>query len=128
MGARAMIERVSSILQRTSKKPGYIRCPQLPIPADQSFLIELPISTRINYIPLLRKAEKRIRSYLLVLTSVTYTLQLPDQLPPTHRGKAFRFSYDLITSLTVALPGQVKRQKLKEILVPIRVWANVSGE
>ena len=31
-------------------------------------------------------------------------------------------------SLTVALPGGGKRQKTSEVLVPIRVWANVSGK
>ncbi|WVR05250.1 hypothetical protein IAU60_002262 [Kwoniella sp. DSM 27419] len=56
----------------------------------------------------------------------TYTLQLPSTLPPSHRGKAFRFSYDLVVSLNVALPGGGQRQKSKDIHVPIRVWANVS--
>ncbi len=57
-----------------------------------------------------------------------YTIQLPTTLPPTHRGKAFRFTYDLIVSFSVALPGKGKRQKTKEISVPIRIWANVSGK
>ncbi|WWD15907.1 hypothetical protein CI109_100331 [Kwoniella shandongensis] len=56
----------------------------------------------------------------------TYTLPLPTTLPPAHRGKAFRFSYDFVVSLTVALPGGGHRQKTKDISVPIRVWANVS--
>ncbi|WVQ98723.1 hypothetical protein IAU59_005854 [Kwoniella sp. CBS 9459] len=56
----------------------------------------------------------------------TYTLQLPTTLPPAHRGKAFKFSYDLVVSLNVALPGGGGRQKSKDISVPIRVWANVS--
>ncbi|WVF72142.1 hypothetical protein IAT40_006954 [Kwoniella sp. CBS 6097] len=56
----------------------------------------------------------------------TYTLQLPTILPPAHRGKAFRFSYDLVVSLNVALPGGGGRQKSKDVTVPIRVWANVS--
>ncbi|WWC90026.1 uncharacterized protein L201_004956 [Kwoniella dendrophila CBS 6074] len=55
-----------------------------------------------------------------------YTLQLPTALPPTHRGKAFRFSYDLIVSLNVSLPGGGGRQKSKDISIPIRVWSNVS--
>lgn len=64
----------------------------------------------------------------LIDVSVVYTIQLPASLPPAHRGRAFRFSYDLVVSLTVALPGPGKRQKSKEIEVPIRVWANVSRE
>ncbi|ORY33810.1 Rgp1-domain-containing protein [Naematelia encephala] len=55
-----------------------------------------------------------------------YSIQLPTNLPPAHRGKAFRFSYELTISLNVALPGQGKRQKSKDISIPIRVWANVS--
>ncbi|KIR59967.1 hypothetical protein I314_04402 [Cryptococcus bacillisporus CA1873] len=56
----------------------------------------------------------------------TYTLQLPTNLPPAHRGRAFRFSYDLVVSLSVALPGGGDRQKSKDVVVPIRIWANVS--
>ncbi|OCF35443.1 hypothetical protein I316_02995 [Kwoniella heveanensis BCC8398] len=56
----------------------------------------------------------------------TYTLQLPTTLPPTHRGKAFRFTYDLVVSLNVGLPGGGGRQKSKDVTIPIRVWANVS--
>ncbi|WWD01381.1 hypothetical protein V866_008324 [Kwoniella sp. B9012] len=55
-----------------------------------------------------------------------YTLKLPSTLPPAHRGKAFRFSYDLIVSLNVSLPGGGGRQKSKDISIPIRVWSNVS--
>nr|XP_018263825.1 uncharacterized protein I303_03698 [Kwoniella dejecticola CBS 10117]OBR85983.1 hypothetical protein I303_03698 [Kwoniella dejecticola CBS 10117] len=56
----------------------------------------------------------------------TYSLQLPNTLPPTHRGKAFRFAYDLTVSLNVSLPGGGNRQKAKDISIPIRVWTNVS--
>lgn len=59
-------------------------------------------------------------------SSVSYTIELPKNLPPAHKGRAYRFSYDLIVSLTVALPGQGNRQKSKDIHIPIRVWANVS--
>lgn len=55
-------------------------------------------------------------------------MKLPDILPPAHRGKAFRFSYDLVISLTVSLPGPGRRQRAKDIHIPIRVWANVTGE
>ena len=51
---------------------------------------------------------------------------MPKSLPPAHRGRAYRFSYDLVLSLTVLLPGQGKRQKSKDIHIPIRVWANIS--
>lgn len=60
------------------------------------------------------------------IITVTYTLQLPTNLPPAHRGRAFRFSYDFVVSLSVALPGGGDRQKSKDIVVPIRIWANVS--
>ncbi|GMK56800.1 hypothetical protein CspeluHIS016_0306400 [Cutaneotrichosporon spelunceum] len=54
-----------------------------------------------------------------------YTLQLPAILPPVFKGRALRFSYELILSLNVALPGGGKRQRTKEIVVPVRVWPNV---
>lgn len=55
-----------------------------------------------------------------------YTLQLPTSLPPAFKGKAMRFSYDLVISLNVSLPGGGKRQRTKEISVPVRIWPNVS--
>ncbi|ODN83210.1 hypothetical protein L202_01397 [Cryptococcus amylolentus CBS 6039] len=55
-----------------------------------------------------------------------YTMPLPTVLPPAHRGKAFRFSYDLVISLSASLPGGGHRQKSKDIVIPIRIWANVS--
>ncbi|WVO13923.1 hypothetical protein L204_101548 [Cryptococcus depauperatus] len=56
----------------------------------------------------------------------TYTLRLPNNLPPSHRGKAFQFSYDFVVSLSAGLAGGGYRQKCRDILVPIRVWPNVS--
>ena len=55
-----------------------------------------------------------------------YSFQLPEVLPPAYRGKAFRFSYDLVVSINVALPGRGNRQKARDVTVPIRVWSNVS--
>ncbi|KAL7423923.1 Golgi membrane exchange factor (Ric1p-Rgp1p) subunit [Cryptotrichosporon argae] len=55
-----------------------------------------------------------------------YTFKIPTNLPPTFKGKAVRFTYDFVVSLSVALPGADRRQKSKDISVPIRVWANVS--
>lgn len=57
---------------------------------------------------------------------VVYTLQLPSSLPPAFKGKALRFSYELVVSLTVLLPGPAKAQRTKEITIPVRVWPNVS--
>lgn len=42
------------------------------------------------------------------------------------KGKAMRFSYDLVISLNVSLPGGGKRQRTKEINVPVRIWPHVS--
>ncbi|KAL1405293.1 Golgi membrane exchange factor (Ric1p-Rgp1p) subunit [Vanrija albida] len=54
-----------------------------------------------------------------------YTLPLPVNLPPAFKGKAIRFSYDLVVSLNVALPGG-RKQRAKEITIPIRVWPHVT--
>ena len=63
-----------------------------------------------------------------ILTIVTYTIQLPTDLPPAYRGKAIKFSYVLVVSVNVALPGKGNRQRTKEITVPIRIWSNISRE
>ena len=54
-----------------------------------------------------------------------YTIELPKELPTGFRGWAFKFTYDLVISLNIAWPYG-KKQRVKEISVPIRVWANVS--
>jgi hypothetical protein len=53
-------------------------------------------------------------------------MPLPPNLPPSYRGKAFRFGYDLCLSVNIGLPGPGKRQRTKEVVVPIRVWSHVS--
>lgn len=63
---------------------------------------------------------------VVLIPSVVYTLQLPTSLPPAFKGRALRFSYELLLSLNVALPGPGKRQRTKEIIIPVRVWPNVS--
>ncbi|KAJ2915635.1 hypothetical protein MD484_g4759, partial [Candolleomyces efflorescens] len=67
--------------------------------------------------------------------SYTYTVNLPDNLPPTFRGKAMRFSYELVVGLCRSSPsgpftpstngnaGTVNVSKLMK--VPIRVYNNV---
>jgi hypothetical protein len=59
-------------------------------------------------------------------TLVVYTLQLPNSLPPAFKGRALRFSYDLVLNINVALPGPGNRQRTKDITIPVRVWPNVS--
>ncbi|TXT04879.1 hypothetical protein VHUM_03962 [Vanrija humicola] len=66
----------------------------------------------------IKLAEGESRDFL-------YTLPLPVNLPPAFKGKAIRFSYDLIVSLNVALPGG-RKQRAKEISIPIRVWPHVT--
>ncbi|TFK28374.1 Rgp1-domain-containing protein [Coprinopsis marcescibilis] len=62
--------------------------------------------------------------------SYTYTLQLPDNLPPTFRGKTLKFSYELVVGLCRAGKGDmgggsesVNVSKLMK--VPIRLYNSV---
>ena len=57
----------------------------------------------------------------------TFTTTLPTFLPPTHRGKAFRFSYDLVVSICTSAANAPGGQRVQEVMIPIRVWAGVSG-
>jgi len=61
----------------------------------------------------------------------TYTLPLPDNLPPTFRGRTLRFSYQFILGICRASPsgpgssGPASQSRIMK--VPIRVYTNVKG-
>ena len=69
---------------------------------------------------------------------VTYTVNLPDCLPPTFKGRAFRFSYQLVVGTcrsltpfvphTSVTPKDVERRRSRVMRVPIRVYNHVAGE
>ncbi|KAI0033695.1 hypothetical protein K488DRAFT_77699 [Vararia minispora EC-137] len=54
----------------------------------------------------------------------TYTVNLPDWLPPTYDGRAVKFSYQLAVGACRALPGGSNSRVMK---VPVRVYNHVSG-
>lgn len=58
-----------------------------------------------------------------------YTFQIPHGMPPTHRGRAYRFAWDFNLSLAVADASNGKvGMRTREIEVPIRVWSHVARE
>ena len=58
---------------------------------------------------------KIVRQLGTMLIQVKYSVRLPQELPPSYKGKAFRFSYRLV--INIGMPGGNK-----EIAVPVRVW------
>ncbi|KAF8330350.1 Rgp1-domain-containing protein [Cantharellus anzutake] len=76
--------------------------------------------------------------------SYTYSLPLPSALPPTYRGRAFRFSYTLIIGTsrsssgsysisTASLPifpfssaDQLNKQRSKVVRIPVRIYNHVA--
>ncbi|KAI3602341.1 retrograde golgi transport protein rgp1-like protein [Moniliophthora roreri] len=61
--------------------------------------------------------------------SYKYTLYLPDNLPPTFRGRQIRFSYELVVGTCRADGGKIGSGSgsiSKVMKVPIRVYNNVS--
>ncbi|KAI0327316.1 Rgp1-domain-containing protein [Cubamyces sp. BRFM 1775] len=60
----------------------------------------------------------------------TYSVVLPENLPPTFRGRALKFSYQFILGLSragpAASPGTGPGSSSKVMKVPIRVYNNVS--
>lgn len=54
-----------------------------------------------------------------------YTFKLPKGLPPTHRGKAMKISYNLV--IGTQRPGGVKEQQVKSVEVPFRVLGSVNS-
>jgi len=62
----------------------------------------------------------------------TYTITLPESLPPTFKGKALKFSYELLVGTCRAgSPGSgpgIGTNSISQVMkVPIRVYNNVSG-
>jgi hypothetical protein len=53
-----------------------------------------------------------------------YSFKLPKGLPPTHRGKAIKISYNII--IGVQRPGGPKEQQVKSVEVPFRVLGSVN--
>ncbi|KAF8972454.1 Rgp1-domain-containing protein [Flammula alnicola] len=63
--------------------------------------------------------------------SYTYTIKLPDNLPPTFKGKSLKFSYELVVGTCRAGPtgggGGVSANSISRVMkVPIRVYNHVS--
>ncbi|OJT13199.1 hypothetical protein TRAPUB_10218 [Trametes pubescens] len=60
----------------------------------------------------------------------TYTLVLPENLPPTFRGRALKFSYQFTLGVcragSAAAPGTGPSSNSRVMKVPIRVYNNVS--
>lgn len=54
-----------------------------------------------------------------------YSFKLPKGLPPTHKGKAVKFSYSLVIGTQRA--GGVKEQQVRSVEVPFRVLGSVNG-
>ena len=68
--------------------------------------------------------------------SDTYTIKLPDVLPPTYKGKALQFSYELVVGTCRArmpIPvrlnsGGTGANSISRVMkVPIRVYNHVTG-
>ena len=57
---------------------------------------------------------------------VIYTLQLPETLASTFRGKAMKFGYELSLALNLNFGGD--RQKTHELSMPIKVFPTIDGE
>jgi len=60
-----------------------------------------------------------------------YTVRLPDNLPPTFKGKSLKFSYELVVGTCRAGSsggGGVSANSISRVMkVPIRVYNNVPG-
>ena len=56
---------------------------------------------------------------------------LPENLPPTFRGRALKFSYQFILGICRAgagTPGAGPSSNSRVMKVPIRIYNNVAGE
>lgn len=56
--------------------------------------------------------------------SYHYSFKLPKGLPPTHRGRAIKISYNL--TIGVQRPGGAKEQNIKTVEIPFRLLGSVN--
>ena len=66
----------------------------------------------------LRLAPGESRSY-------KYTFTLPRGLPPSHKGRAMKVSYNL--TVGIQRPGNGKERQVRSIEIPFRVFGSVNG-
>lgn len=66
----------------------------------------------------LRLAPGESRSY-------RYSFRLPRGLPPSHRGRAIKISYNLI--IGTQRPGGAKEQQVKSVEIPFRILGSVNA-
>ena len=60
----------------------------------------------------------------------TYSLSLPKNLPPTFKGRTFRFSYEFTIGVcrAGASPGNSSANHSRIMKIPVRVYNNVNGQ
>lgn len=66
----------------------------------------------------LRLAPGESRSY-------KYSFGLPKGLPPSHKGRAMKVSYNL--TVGIQRPGSGKERQIRSIDIPFRVFGNING-
>lgn len=59
----------------------------------------------------------------------TYSLSLPKNLPPTFKGRTFRFSYEFAIGVcrAGASPGNSSANHSRVMKIPVRVYNHVNG-
>jgi len=60
----------------------------------------------------------------------TYSLSLPKNLPPTFKGRTFRFSYEFTIGVcrAGASPGNSSVNHSRVMKIPVRVYNHVNGQ
>lgn len=69
-------------------------------------------------------------AFLTHKSSDTYSLPLPKNLPPTFKGRTFRFSYEFTIGVCRAgtSPGNRSANHSRIMKIPVRVYNNVNGQ
>lgn len=78
---------------------------------------------------MVRKVHPSKVGKVLNLLAVAYSIILPGDLPPSHRGRSVNFRYNLSVGINCSSsPIQSSRhQRCRLIHVPIRLYNNVAG-
>lgn len=97
---------------------------------ELSSLKEMKGAANSKAIPLLRMPQSILFVNLQLAPgesqSYHYHFTMPPGLPPTHRGRAIRISYQLVigTQRAVTTPQQ---QQTRQVEIPLRIFGGVNG-
>lgn len=99
---------------------------------EPSSLREMKGEAKAKAIPLLRTPQSVLFVDLRLAPNESkayhYRFPMPKGLPPSHRGRAIRISYQLVVGTQRAATASRPQQQSRQVEIPFRVFGGVNGQ